>query len=126
MWIPSWDNASSAGTATAGGQIGVGKADPIRRQTIDIRRTNALISVTPEIIPANVISNEKYEVRFPMADEKREIEIKETKLKRGFLMECKEMAHNTLKPMIVLSLRNLPLTRIYRQLVRNRRFPRYL
>ena len=48
-----------------GGQIGVGKADSIRRQTIDIRRTNALISVTAEIIPANVISNEEYEVRLP-------------------------------------------------------------
>ena len=65
MWIPSYDDASSAGTAAAGGQIGTGKADPIRRQTIDIRRTNALISVAPEIIPANVISDEKYEIRLP-------------------------------------------------------------
>ena len=65
MWIPPCDDASSTGTAAAGGQIGIGKADPIRRQPIDIRRTNALISVTSEIIPANVIDNEKYEVRLP-------------------------------------------------------------
>ena len=65
MWIPTRDDASSAGAAAARGQIGVGKADPIRRQPIDIRRANALISITPEIIPANVIGNEKYKVRLP-------------------------------------------------------------
>ena len=44
---------------------------------------------------------------FPMADEKREIEIKETRLKkRGLLMECKEMESlNTRKLNDVLSLR---------------------
>ena len=65
MWIPSGDNASSAGAAAAGGQISVGEAEPILRQMIDIRGANALISVTPEIIPANIIGNEKYEVRLP-------------------------------------------------------------
>jgi len=64
MRIPSGDDAAAAGTAGTCSKKCIGKGGSFAGQPVDIGRFDDPVSVTPYIVPANIVGNDEHEIRF--------------------------------------------------------------
>ena len=58
--VTAGHDAVSAGTAAAGGKIGVGKPDRSLCQKVNVGSGNKWVAITPEVIPTDIIGD-KYD-----------------------------------------------------------------
>ena len=64
VWETSRDHAAATWTAATCGQVGAVESTSMRRQRINVGCVGCLAAITAVVVPADIVSNKKDDVRF--------------------------------------------------------------